>query len=57
MNLTNDSKKVLKTFYRHINSRKQMISGIEPLINEAGATVTDDKEMATTLNNYYNREQ
>ena len=53
INIANESKTNPKKFYRYINNRKHIKSGIGPLLNEAGETITDDKKMATTLNNYF----
>ena len=51
--IANASKNDPKSFYRYINNRKQLKSGIGPLLSEQGDTITDDKEMATMLNDYF----
>ena len=42
-----------KAFYKYINNKKQLKSGIGPLINEKGETVAENKKMASTLNEYF----
>jgi len=42
-----------KKFYKYINNKKELKSGIGPLANETGELVSDNKIMADTLNNYF----
>lgn len=51
--IAEESKSNSKTFFRYINNRKQLKSGIGPLINDNNELITDDKSIATTLNNFF----
>ncbi len=48
-----DSKKNTKKFFRYINTKKQIRSGIGPLKDSAGNLVTDDQNMANMLNDFF----
>ncbi len=48
-----DNKNNAKKFFRYINSKKQIRSGIGPIKDTTGNLVTDDQNMANMLNNYF----
>ncbi len=52
-NIAADSKNNAKKFFRYINNKKQIRSGIGPLTDNAGNLVTDDQNMANMLNEYF----
>ena len=47
------AKTVHKKFFRYINNKKHIRSGIGPLKDSAGTLVTDDHNMANMLNDYF----
>lgn len=51
--IANGFKKDPKTFYRYINTRKQMNSAIGPFLNKQDDIKIDNKEMVTTLDDYF----
>ena len=53
MNIAAQSKSNAKLFFRYINNKKHMRSGIGPLKDSTGTLVTNDKNMASVLNNYF----
>ena len=53
MNTAQKSKNDPKTFYSYINNRKQIKSGVGPLIGKNGNLTSDTYEMASSLNEYY----
>ena len=53
ISIAKDSTTNPKKFYKYINSKKNLKSGIGPLINEEGHLITEDKAIATTLNNFF----
>ncbi len=48
-----NSKNNAKKFFRYVNSKRQIRSGIGPLKDSAGNLVTDDQTMANMLNDYF----
>ena len=48
-----DSRTNAKKFFRYINNKKHIRSGIGPLKDSAGTLVTDDQKMASLLNDYF----
>ena len=48
-----DSRTNAKKFFRYINNKKHIRSGIGPLKDNAGTLVTDDQKMANLLNDYF----
>ena len=53
INVASEVKQNPKVFYKYINSRKQFKSGIGPLKTEDDKIITDDHEIAMTLNNFF----
>ena len=51
--IATDSKNNAKKFFRYINSKKHIRSGIGPLKDGTGNLVTDDQNMASMLNDYF----
>jgi len=50
LNLTRDVKNNKKGFFNYISSKRKARDNVGPLLNEAGALVTDDTEKAELLN-------
>ena len=53
VNIAAESKNNAKMFFRYINTKKHIRSGIGPLKDSAGNLVTNDQCMASMLNNYF----
>lgn len=53
INIARDSTTNPKTFYKYINSNKQIRSGIGPITNNEGEIQTADLDIANTLNNFF----
>ena len=53
INVATNAKDDPKKFYKYINNNKHIKSGIGPLLNEDGETITDDKLMTNTFNDYF----
>ena len=53
VNIAAESKNNAKMFFRYINNKKHIRSGIGPLKDSADNLVTNDQSMATMLNNYF----
>ena len=53
INIAKDSTTDPKKFYRYINNKKNIRSGIGPLVNEDGDPIVESKDIATTLNNFF----
>ena len=52
-NLANEKETSTKTFANYIKSKSKTLTGIGPLKNSTGALITDEREMAETLNNFF----
>ena len=53
INVANNAKNDPKKFYKYINNKKHLKSGIGPLANDNGETISDNKQMADTFNEYF----
>ncbi len=53
VNIAKESATNPKLFYRYINKKKNIKSGIGPLVSEDGHQIDDNKGIATTLNNFF----
>ena len=53
INIAKESTTNPKKFYKYINSKKNLKSGIGPIVNEDGQLITDNKDIATALNNFF----
>ena len=52
-NLANAKETSTKTFANYIKSKSKSNNGIGPLKNSTGSLITEEKEMAETLNNFF----
>ena len=52
-NIAAESKNNAKLFFRYINNKKNIRSGIGPLKDNAGTLVTNDQSIASMLNSYF----
>ena len=52
-NMKDNIKKDTKSFYAYVRSQSKTKVKVGPLIGEFGSTITDSKEMAEVLNNYF----
>ena len=50
LKLARDVKDNKKGFYKYVNSKRKTRENVGPLLNEAGALVTEDTEKAELLN-------
>ena len=53
ISIATEAKHNSKIFYKYINSRKQLKSGIGPLRTANGNIITNNNDMATLLNNFF----
>jgi len=53
LNLAKDVKDNKKSFFKYISSKRKTRDNVGPLLNEAGALVTEDAEKTELLNAFF----
>lgn len=53
INIAANCKSDPKSFYRYVNNKKEIRSGIGPLTDDSGNIMTDSQDIANTLNSYF----